>query len=328
VQKLSLISLIFLLGVSAHAQRKPASSGLETSHTQLRIGVALPSRSVPFYLAVTNGLQQAASEKGYELTVDSADVPPQAHPENTLQLQVQKQIQQIERFIVDGMDCIVLTPVSSQLLGPEIAKANRAGIPVFTMDVRNDSKDGVIARHVSSDNIRGGRLAALELISALQGKGKVVILSVDAASSSQDRVQGFREAISHVPGIQILDVLQTDGRRITAFSLFDTIVKAHPDLNAIFATNDQMALGMFDAIHHGKKSNLVLIGYDASKEVRQKIQARTELYASVIQHPVELGRETIQAISDYFDGNQSGAAKLIEVGVCSQSRLQDCAPAP
>ncbi len=328
MQKVSRIILICLLGVSAHAQKKPPVPGARPSQTPLRIGVAIPSRSVPFYLAVTSGLQQAASEKGYELTVESADVPPQFNPENTLQLQLQKQIQQLEKFIVDGMDCIVLAQVSSHSLGPEIAKANRAGIPVFTVDIRNESKDGLIARHVASNNIQGGKLAGLELIGALKNKGKVLILSIEGTSSSEDRVAGFKEAVSRVAGIQVVDVMQTDGRRITAYSLFDAIMNAHPDLNAIFATNDQMVLGLYDAMHRESKGNLILIGYDASKEARQKIQARTEFYASVIQYPIALGRETIQAISDYFNGNLNAAAKLIDVGICSQRRMQDCDAAP
>ena len=262
------------------------------------------------------------------MTVESADVPPQSNPESTLQLQLQKQIQQLEKFIVDGMDCIVLAQVSSHSLGPEIAKANRAGIPVFTVDIRNESKEGLVARHVASDNIQGGKLAGLEMIGALKNKGQVLVLSIEGASSSEDRVAGFKDALSRAPGIQLVDVMQTDGRRRTAFTLFDSILSAHPGLNGIFATNDQMVLGLFDAMHREKKSNLTLIGYDASKEARQKIQARTEFYASVIQHPVALGREAIQAISDYFDGNLSAAAKLIDVGICSQRRMQDCDEAP
>ena len=326
--KAIIISLISLLGVSAHAQKKPVPAVPEISHTHLRIGVAFPTRSMPFYLEVSTGLQQAASQKGYELTINSADVPPQANPDNTLGLQVQKQIRQLENFIVDGMDCIILTPVSSTALGPEIAKANRAGIPVFTVDIRNDSKEGAIARHVASDNVRGGKLAGLELINVLKGHGKVAILSMDGVSSSEDRVQGFKEAVSLAAGIQILDVLQTDGRRITAFSLFDKLLKDHPDLNAIFATNDQMALGVYDAIHHEKRTNLILIGFDASKDARQKILAQTEFHASVVKHPIELGKDMIQSISDYYDGDHSGAAKLIDVGLCSPSRLQDCVAAP
>ena len=86
--KAIIISLISLLGVSAHAQKKPVPAVPEISHTHLRIGVAFPTRSMPFYLEVSTGLQQAASQKGYELTINSADVPPQANPDNTLGLQV------------------------------------------------------------------------------------------------------------------------------------------------------------------------------------------------------------------------------------------------
>ena len=242
--------------------------------------------------------------------------------------QVKKQTQQIEQFIVEGVDALVVAPVASAALGAEILRANRAGIPVFTVDVQIEAKGAAIARHVASDNYQGGKLAGLALVEAMNGKGDAVILTMSGLSSIHDRVRGFRDVVSHVPAIRLLDDQVTDGGRGVSYEATEKLLKVHPGLAGIFAVNDQIALGAFDAILMEVRKTPVLVGYDASSEARSAILAHSPFFASVIQYPARLGQKTIEAITDYFDSPRAMKPLLIPVGLCSQRQGQDCAAPP
>src|SRR5262245_59635573 len=161
------------------------------------IGVTLLTRGHLFYRDLEEGLNEEAAKNGYKLVVTAAE------------FDLGKQAGQIEDFVARNVDAIVVCPVDSRGVGPSIAKANVAGIPVFTADIA--AQEAKVVSHVASDNVAGGRLAGEFLAKALGEKGGVAIVGQPAITSVLDRVSGFKEAIARYPGMSIVAEVNGQG---------------------------------------------------------------------------------------------------------------------
>jgi len=273
---------VLVLGLAA-AACKP--SGANTTKT---IGVSLLTREDGFYRQLEAGLRQAAAAHGYRIVLNSGD------------RDLAKQQSQIDDFIVQHMDAIVVCPVDSKGIGPAIERANAAKIPVFTADISADG--GQVVSHVASDNIAGGRLAAEYIAKMIGDKGDVGIIGEPDVQSTIDRETGFKDALAAHPNIHLVADLNGSGTRDHALKATDDMLQAHPNLNAIFAINDESALGALSSAQAHHAAKLVIVGYDAGAEAQQAIAGNTALKADVAQQPMEIGVKTIDAIADYFAG--------------------------
>jgi ribose transport system substrate-binding protein len=253
-----------------------------------RIGVTLLTREHVFYKDLEAGLREAADKAGYQLTVTSGD------------MDLAKQQSQIDNFIVQRVDAIVLCPADSKGIGPAIEAANRAGIPVFTADIA--AQGGQVVSHVASDNLAGGRLAAEYIAKAIGGQGDVGIIGQQEVQSGLDRELGFKEEMKKYPGIKVAAVLNGGGVRDKALKAAEDMLQGNPNLKGIFGINDDSALGALSAAEGAGKKDLVIVGYDAIPEAVKAIQRGSALKADVAQQPRDIGTKTIEAISKHFAG--------------------------
>ena len=272
----------------------------EQAHTKT-IGVALLTRGHIFYKDLEEGLREEAARQHYELVVTSAE------------FDLGKQIGQIEDFIARRVDAVIVCPVDSKGIGPGIRKANEANIPVFTADIA--SQEGSVVSHIASDNVAGGRLAGEYIAKVLNGKGRIAIINNPVATSVLDRVQGFREVVGRFPGIAV--VADVNGQAVRDKSLEATadVLQANPQLDGIFGINDASALGALDAVQQFKRTNIVIVGYDATPPAADAITRGTSLKADVIQYPKKIGTMTIEMIRDHFAGKQVPSVVPVEVGI-------------
>jgi ribose transport system substrate-binding protein len=148
---------------------------------------------------------------------------------------------------------------------------------------------------IGIDNRLGGRLAGEYIVRAIGGKGKVaVIRGVLGVATQEDRVTGFREAIAGLPGIQCVAVQPANSERPLGMSVMENLLTLYPDLRAVFATNDQMALGAMEAIAaRNLTGKIVLVGFDAGREAVRAVQAG-QLSAVMAQYPERIGRRAIE----------------------------------
>ena len=277
------------------------------SGPQKVIGVTLLTRAHLFYRDLEDGLRKQAAKDNYQLIVTSAD------------FDLGKQISQVEDFISRKVDAIIVCPVDSKGVGEAIKEANQANIPVFTADIA--AEEGNVVSHVASDNIAGGRLAAETLIKFLNGRGEVAIIDQPAITSVLDRVQGFKDATAKAPGIKIVADVNGQGVRDKSMQATADVLQAHPHLNGIFGINDDSALGALDAVQQFNRKGIAIVGYDATPPAVNAIVNSTALKADVIQHPHEIGVETINVISDYFAGKQVPKKIPIAVGLVDRATL-------
>ncbi len=273
-----------------------------------RIGVTLLTREHVFYKDLEAGLKEAADRAGYQLTVTSGD------------FDLAKQQSQIDNFIVQKVDAIILCPADSKGIGPAIERANRAGIPVFTADIA--AQGGQVVSHVASDNLAGGRLAADFIARALNGQGEVGVIGQQEVQSGLDRELGFQEEMKKHPGIKVAAVLNGGGVRDKALKAAEDMLQGNPNLKGIFGINDDSALGALSAAEGSGRTDLVIVGYDAIPEAVKAIQRGSALKADVAQQPRDLGARTIEVIGKHFAGGPVEKSISVPVKIVDANSLK------
>jgi ribose transport system substrate-binding protein len=130
-----------------------------------------------------------------------------------------------------------------------------------------------------------------------------------------DRVQGFREAIGKFPGITVVADVNGQAVRDKSLEVTADVLQANPRLDGIFGINDASALGALDAVEQFKRTNIIIVGYDATPPAADAITRGTFLKADVIQYPKKIGTITIEMIRDFFAGKQVPPVVPVEVGI-------------
>ena len=304
------VFLVCALALLAVGCAKPSdqSAGSNAAPGGKTIGVSIQNREAQFYQDMEAGMKAEAAKYGY--TVDVVD----ASRDNV------KQQSQVEDFISQKVDAIVLTPYDSQAIGSAIVEANNAHIPVFTADIASQSKQGTVVSHIASDNVQGGQQAGALMCKVVGTSGSVAILDEPEVTSVQDRVRGFKAALaSGCPGVKIVADIDGGGERAKASSAMDDILQSHRDLKGVFGINDDSALGAATAVNAaGLKGKVAVIGYDATLEARTAI-ANGSMAGDAIQHPDQIGARTIDAIYDSFAGKTPPAVIAVPVGIYTKA---------
>ena len=281
-------------------------SGSTSTEIKGTIGFSALTLTNPFFNVIAENMKAEAAKHGYELLVVSGD------------RDVKKQADQVNEFIVKGVSAIVLNPCDSRSIGPAIVKANDAGIPVFTNDIKYDGDEGEVVCHVATDNYQGGRLAGQAMVDLLgESGGEVAILHFPQVESCQLRVKGFLEVIeahnaqAGADQIEIVATLDGGGLRDEGFKAAKDSIESNPDLAAIFAINDLSALGAYAALESVDKTDQVtIIGFDGQDIGKQAI-LEGKILCDPIQFPDRIGKTTIDVIMKHFDGEDVPAEILI-----------------
>jgi ribose transport system substrate-binding protein len=269
----------------------------QSPSNQRRICYSALTLTNPFFRIIADTMQAEAEKRGYTLVVVSGDQD------------VNQQTAQVQDFIVQGAAAIVLNPCDSKAIGAAIRKANEAGIPVFTNDIKYAGSDASVECHIATDNLQGGRLAGEAIVKLLADTGgKVAVIDYPDVESCQLRVQGFREVIDQhnqqpgKPQIEIATVLNGQGAREAGHAAARDAIQAHPDLSALFAINDPSALGARVALEEaGRADQVRIVGFDGAREGRQAI-LEGKIVCDPVQFPDRMGQTTIEMISRYFAG--------------------------
>jgi len=273
--------------------------GADQSGGAPRIALVLKTANNPFFIEMQKGAEETAKKLGVNLIVQAAE----------REVDVEKQMQIIENLIQAKVAALCVTPSGSREIVPAIEKANRASIPVVIVDTRVDPKamsesTGKVATFIGSDNYEGGRLAGEYLAKRLDGKGKVAVLEgIPGHETGDSRLKGFRDAIKATPGIEIVASQTANWERDQGFNVFQNILQSHPDLQAVFACSDLMALGAVEAIAAAKKTGIAVVGFDALDEARQAVLSG-QMEATVAQFPGTMGGMAVENAYALIKGEQ------------------------
>lgn len=238
-----------------------------------RVGLIISTLNNPFFVSLKEGAEEKAQELGVELVaLDSQNDPA-------------RELANMEDLVTKGVDVILINPTDSDAVGSAIAVANQNDIPVITLD--RGANSGEVATHIASDNIAGGLMAGKFIVGKLGGKGRVIELEgIAGTSAARDRGQGFNEAIDNSE-IEVIARQVADFDRAKGLHVMENILQAHTDIDAVFAHNDEMALGALKAIEASKR-DIIVVGFDATDDAVKAV-ADGKMSATVAQQPALIG---------------------------------------
>jgi ribose transport system substrate-binding protein len=184
-----------------------------------------------------------------------------------------KQIADVENFMVKGVDALIISPREAAPLTAAVAKAYDRGIPVIVLDRRVIGDKYTC--FIGASNLAIGKAAGEYLAQKLGGAGQVVeIEGILGATATQERHEGFREVMAKNPGIKIVYDQPGDYKRSPAKQIMDNALQAFPQIDAVYAHNDEMAIGAFLAAKAvGREKGMVIVGIDGQGEAVKMIRA-------------------------------------------------------
>jgi len=270
------------LGAGCSAPRETPSSG-SAPHSRSnppRIALVMKSLANEFFVTMAEGAKahQAANRQAYTLVVNGI------RNESDLS----QQVALVEQMMAQGTDAIVIAPADSRALVPVLAKAVRQNIVVVNIDNKLDEptlrEAGIVVPFVGPDNRAGARMVGAALAKRLQRSDKVAILEgIPTAFNAQQRRLGFEDAMKDA-GADIVAVQSAHWEQDEANSVSAAMLREHPDLAAILASNDNMALGAAAAVRQaGKTGTVLVVGFDNIAAVHQLIQDG-RVFATADQH--------------------------------------------
>ena len=236
-----------------------------------------------------------------------------------------QQVALVEQMIARGVAAIVIAPADSKALVPVLKRAQEAGIVVVNIDNRLDREvlagSGAAIPFVGPDNREGARLVGEELAKQLKRGDQVAILEgVPTAFNAQQRRAGFEEAMQ-TAGAAVVAVQSASWEMEKANSVTASILTAHPDLAAILACNDSMALGAAAAVKAaGKEGQVRIVGFDNISAVQALIR-EGRILATADQHGGQLAVYGIEAALSILKGEAAPADKKTPVDLITQAQL-------
>ena len=281
------LSLVVLAACSMESGFNDNKKEIKESMKDVKVGVSISTLNNPFFVALKEGIEKEAKAKGMKVSVVDA------------QDDTAKQISGIEDLILQNVDILLVNPTDSAAISSAVQSANEAGIPVITID--RSSEEGDIETFIASDNVAGGETAAEYLVKQLGEQAKVVELEgVSGASATRERGKGF-----HNIADEQLDVLTSQTAefdRTKGLNVMENILQGKKDIQAVFAHNDEMALGAVEAIKAAGK-DVIVVGFDGNEDALKAVE-NGELQATVAQQPVLIGEEAVHAAEKVLKGEK------------------------
>lgn len=280
-----------------------------------RVAFVMKTLNHPFFLDMQKGAQEAAGKAGIDLVVQAAE----------REIDVEKQVQIIENLLQTGIRALIVTPSGSREIATAISKANRAGVPIIVVDTRVDPKAAAdnrlkIESFIGSDNYEGGRLAGEYLAKASGGKARIAVLEgIPGHETGDSRLRGFRDAVARHPGMTIVASQPANWERDQGFSVFQNMLQAHADIDALFACSDLMALGAVEAIEAaGRTGKIRVVGFDALDDARKAIEAG-RMEASMAQSPRDMGRLAVEAAARLLRSEAIPAEQTVPIELVTRT---------
>ena len=263
-----LSGLCLLLG--CHRSEPPPSTDPAQGTKTVVFGESLMNLSSEFIVMLNQAMQAKAQELGVQLLVQDA------------QRAAEKQVQQVENFVAQKVDAIILNPCEVEASSPAVAKSLAAGIPI--VNVNSETKIPPTA-FVGSHDEESARLAMDYIARRLEGRGEILMIQGFLGQAAQiKREAGAREVLAKNPGLKLLADQTAEWDRAKAMGLMENWIQSYGSrIKAVFAQNDEMGLGAVLALEHAKlKDKVVVVSVDAIADALQAVKAG-RLDATVFQ---------------------------------------------
>ena len=260
------------------------------------IGLSVSTLNNPFFVTLVEGAKRAAGTAGIQMTVaDAGD-------------DAAKQTSDIEDLVASGISVLIVNPVDSDAVTGAVEAAKAKGVKVISVD---RAVNGVeIDCQIASDNVLGAELATQYIVDTLGEGVKVAELEgVTGASAAIDRSQGFHNVAD--TKLKVVSSQTANFARTEGMSVMENMLQANPDIQAVFAANDEMALGAMEAIS-GAGKQIMVVGFDATDDAIASIQAG-QMAGTIAQQPDLIGATAVENALKLIAGESIPKAVPVEV---------------
>ena len=255
-----------------------------------KIGMVLSTLNNPFFVNMKDGAEKEAEKLGYDLVVlDSQNDPA-------------KERANVEDLVQLGVVTLLINPTDSDAVVKTVEVANKSNIPVITLD--RQANGGKITSHIASDNIKGGEMAAEYVLDKFKDEKEpinvVEIQGIPGASATRDRGEGFHNIMDKNDKFNFISIQAADFDRQKGLQVMENIIQANPNIQVVFAHNDEMALGAVKAIK-ASGINALVIGFDGNDDAKDSIDAN-EMTATIAQQPDLIGALGVELANKIYNG--------------------------
>ncbi|MFS3861058.1 ribose ABC transporter substrate-binding protein RbsB [Proteus mirabilis] len=267
------------------------------------IALVISTLNNPFFVTMKDSAQKEADKLGYDLIVlDSMDNPA-------------KELANVQDLTVKGTRLMLINPTDSDAVGNAVLMANKAKIPVVTLD--RVANKGEVVSHVASDNRLGGKMAGDYIAEKVGNDAKVIQLEgISGTSASRERGEGFKQAVD-AHKLNILASQPADFDRTKGLNVMQNLLTANPAVQAVFAQNDEMALGALRALQTAGRTDVLVVGFDGTNDGIKAVN-RGVLGATIAQRPDQIGIIGIQTADKILKGEKVDPTIPVELELVTQ----------
>jgi ribose transport system substrate-binding protein len=275
------------VGCKSNTNTNNSPSPSTTKSESKKIGMVISTLNNPFFVTLKDGAEAKAKELGYQLLVVDS------------QNDSSKELSNVQDLLQKGISTLIINPVDSDAAQSSVVQANNEKVPVITVDRKSNGGD--VVSHIASDNVKGGEIAGNFIKEQLGGKGNIAELQgVTGASATRDRGKGFHNIVDKDTNLKVVSSQPADFDRQKGLTVTENMLQSNPNIQAIFAQNDEMALGAVKALStSGKKA--IVVGFDGGDDAKKAVDSG-EMTATVAQQPSLMGSMAIENAQKILSG--------------------------
>ena len=270
-------------------------------------GVSYMTMNNPFYKIINNEILKVVEKNNDTLiTLD---------PE----LDVDKQNEQIYKFIDQKVDGIFINPIDFEQIEPALQAAKRANIPVIIIDAPV-SDESLVNCTIVSDNYDAGVQCAKDMMERLDS-ANIVLLKHTTAKSAKERIEGFLSVIDNHEKYKVINEAECDGQLEIAMPKMQEIIEETPDIDVVMALNDPSALGALAALEKNNKNDVMVYGIDGTPEIKALIGRNQMIVGTVAQSPIKMGQIAVENMYNILNGKKIEKNIIIPISLINKENL-------
>lgn len=270
-------------------------------------GVSYMTMNNPFYKIINNEILKVVEKNNDTLiTLD---------PE----LDVDKQNEQIYKFIDQKVDGIFINPIDFEQIEPALQAAKRANIPVIVIDAPV-SDESLVDCTIVSDNYDAGVQCAKDMMERLDS-ANIVLLKHTTAKSAKERIEGFLSVIDNNEKYKVINEAECDGQLEIAMPKMQEIIEETPDIDVVMALNDPSALGALAALEKNNKNDVMVYGIDGTPEIKALIGRNQMIVGTVAQSPIKMGQIAVENMYNILNGKKIEKNIIIPISLINKENL-------
>ncbi len=280
-----------------------------------RMAIVISTLNNPWFVVLAETAEKHVAELGYGAVIfDSQN-------DNA------RETDHFENIIAAGYDAILFNPTDADGSISNVEKAKKAGIPTFCMDREINSNSAAVTQ-ILSDNYSGCVALGRYFVEQLNKKGTYVeLLGLVGDNNTWNRSRGFHSVVDRYPDIKMVARQSAEFDRNKAMEVMESILQAHPDIDAVFCGNDAMAMGAYQAlVSAGKADKIKVFGFDGAQDVVEAIR-QGKIAATGMQFPKLMAKKSAEFAHQYLEGKRDFEQKIpIAVELVTRENVDDFTP--